>query len=228
MKKQLITYYLLQSICVYSMQLTKEEKKFPQHVAMLLISKDNKEFPISDEAVNNSMILQRHKQFNNKKIPLEHKAQVVEFLATVLNAPLIQEKLIHRKIKELQNENIQNAPSLSEYTKALKEFDISLMQIVMEIPNAPQPMRMSLSNQTYAQVLQSSNSNAELWRDDSWRCGLIQCHHCRENPTHGLFLMLCSFKIFKCVKQDECCCCCFPFWCFSRRDGECEVDVCCM
>jgi len=101
-----------------------------------LVSDDNKEFEVNEEGINNSTFLQRHKQYNNQKIPLKYHSDVVEFLANVLNDPLKQEERIKEKINRLQKEDGNNCFSLAEYAAGLKELGVNIKAAIQQMEKA--------------------------------------------------------------------------------------------
>lgn len=104
---------------------------------IILISHDtNEEFYINEEALLNSQLLEKHKKYNNEKIPLRYNRDIVEFLALALNNPLNEEALIQNKIQELQKDNKHANATLVKYASALKEFDISLATPVKSLPKS--------------------------------------------------------------------------------------------
>lgn len=112
------------------MELTDILPQLSSDDGIILLSKDNEEFYINEEAIRNSELLQRHKNCNNKKVPLKYDRTFVEFLALILNNPFNQEPLIKNKIKELQDINNHENKTVAELARELKEFDISLASSV--------------------------------------------------------------------------------------------------
>lgn len=223
-------------------QLAVEGQLLQPVQGIILLSSDYKEFVVNEEAIGNSVLLQKHTECNNKRIPLLYASEVVEFLTTILNDPLHQENLLQNKIKELQEENNNASASLGQYIAALKEFDISVCQVVRNMVQGPVQMQMikkedSLNRESgVVNIDQSSESsivnnssieNRDLFRVDEssccrqWKC---ICESLPLNNNNSLTDCVCfSFSVTKQFKN--CCFLCFPLFCCREKDGNCYVHT---
>lgn len=212
-KMFLIFGLLLVSNNILSMESTPSiEEPLSQSIqGIILLSSDNKEFVVNEEAIGNSALLKIHKGCNNKKVPLCFNSEVVGFLAIILNDPLHQDDLLQNKIKELQEAG-NNFASLEQYTIALKEFDISVWQVVHDMPSAPVPMRM-VNHPEDADLYESSCCT-------EWKC---VCSNMRLNTINNeTDFVCCSFSVIKLFKN--CCFCIVPFCC-REKDGNCYIHL---
>lgn len=225
----LFVWLVLQSISLYSMeyQLSVEEHSSPASLGIILLSNDNKEFIVNEEAVGNSVLLQKHKECNNKKVPMQYNSEVVSFLATVLNDPLRQDDLLRSKINELQEENNNTTASLAQYAAALKEFDIFIWKVVQKLPKAPVCMQMSIPNRDMSNQGTVEYQGPEDSGDQGvqshfivnqssccrrWQC----CPELRTGDSRCNPQVCCSFSIVK--KFKNCFFCCIPFFCLENQD----------
>lgn len=226
----ILMFGLFLGVPLYAMEAVNETNKNKVD-SIILLSKDNKEFDVNEEAINNSEFLLRNKNCCNKKIPLEYSSEVVEFVTQVLNNPLDRELLIRKLIVELQNQENRSGQSLCDYTRALKEFGVSVKSVVDEMEAVNKPTNMVMKND-HATVNTGNNTEFQIQERREVRaaqqeavftieqscCRNWQC--CPQAQDRCSLGDLCSFSVLKLFKKRKFCI--PPFVC-QEDNGNCYI-----
>ncbi len=221
----MLMFGLFVGVSLFAMETLNETNKNKVD-SIILLSKDNKEFDVNEEAINNSEFLLRNKNCGNKKIPLEYSSEVVEFVTQVLNNPLDKELSIRKLIVELQNQENQNNQPLCDYTRALEEFGVSVKNVVDEMETVNKPANMVMirdqatvntGNTEERRDVRAAQQEAVFTIEQSccrnWQC----CPQVQDRRSLG---DLCSFSVLKLFKNRKFCI--PPFVC-QEDNGNCYL-----